>query len=210
MARSGDRNAERVERSEVRRRVALLIDELDQLPTIDYADPAQMRERCRHHRIRCMEMDLMPTVGTLVVALGISMDQLNNLARGEQSSFGGVKLTRDSANILQKELAMLECAFDANFENGSYANPVTGIFAAKNLYGWKDTRDIQQQSVTIEVTPEQIEARYVEAVPLHVDPQGEVRQLREGVSARATGKKAKRLRARVEGGDFPEYEPPEE
>ena len=208
MARTGDRNAERVERSEIKRRVNELVDELSLLPQIDFADPAQVAERCRHHRLRCKDMGLVPTVGTLVVSLGITMWQLDNFARGEQSTLNGCGLTKESATILQKELAMLEAIFDAHFENGSYANPVVGIFAAKNLFGWKDTKEVRQQVTTVEITPDQIQARYSDAIPLHMDPQGEVHRLMDGSRASGAARKARRIEARIDAGDFPEYEIP--
>ncbi len=204
MAR-GDRNAERIERSEVRRRVAVLVDELSLLPRIDYADPAQMQERCRHHRVRCMEMDLMPTVGTLAVALGVSIAQLRNLSNAQTDGWRGCKLTRESVDVLQNELVMLECSFDSNFENGAYANPVTGIFASKNLFGWKDTRETHEIVAHVEVTPEQIAGRYVEALPMHVDSHGEVHELQDGQRARSAGNMAGKLRRRIDAGDFPKF-----
>lgn len=204
MAR-GDRNAERVERSATRRRVAELIDELDRMPRIDYADPQQMAERCRLHRVRCMEMDLMPTIGTMAVALGVSMSQLSHLARAQQHGWHGRRLTRESAEVLERELLMLESSFDSNFENGSYANPVTGIFAAKNLFGWKDSRETHEIVAHVEVTPEQIAGRYMDAIPSHVNENGQVHQLQDGQRARSAGLHAARLRERIDNGDFPEF-----
>lgn len=149
----------------------------------------------------------MPTVGTLAVALGVSMAQLTNLANAQQSGWYGTRLTKDSVMVLEKELFMLECLFDANFENGSYSNPVTGIFAAKNLYGWRDTREVHQQTVTVEVTPEQIAARYQQAIPTHTDMNGEVHQLQDGLSARSAGRMSGKLLARAERGEFADYDP---
>lgn len=203
MAR-GDRNAERMERSEVRRRVAELIDELSLLPRPDYADPESMAERCRLHRTRCMEMDLMPTVGTLAVALGVSIAQMQSLADARSNGWYGRRLSAESADVLQKELFMLECSFNSNFENGAYANPVTGIFAAKNLYGWKDTRETHEVVAHVEITPDQIAERYHAAIPMHVDPQGEVHMLQDGVRARSAARKSQKIRSRIASGDFPE------
>lgn len=204
MAR-GDRNAERIERSETRRRVSELADELDLLPRIDYADPSQMQERCRLHRMRCKERDLVPTVGTLAIALGVSIQQLTNLGNSQTDGWRGRRLTRESVDILQKELVMLEAIFDSNFENGTYANPVTGIFAAKNLFGWKDTRETHEIVAHVEVTPDQIAGRYAEALPMHVDSHGEVHRLMDGQRARSAGRTAGKLRKRIEDGDFPEF-----
>ena len=211
MAR-GDRNAERMERSATRRRVNELADELDLLPRIDYADPSQMQERCRLHRMMCKERDLVPTVGTLAIALGVSIQQLSNLGNAQQDGWRGVRLTSESVDVLQKELVMLEAIFDSNFENGTYANPITGIFAAKNLYGWKDTKETQQVVAHIEVTPEQIAGRYGSSVPLHVDSHGETHRLMDGVRARSAGRTAVKLQKRIDAGDFPKFsgelEPP--
>lgn len=207
MAR-GDANRLRDERSDTRKRVAMLSDELSLLPRIDYSDPDQMAERCRLARVRCMECDLVPTMGMLAIALDVSISQLTSLADARSKGWHGVRLTEESVEILVKELVMLESIFDNNFENGVYTQPVTGIFAAKNLFGWKDTREVHQESVSVEVTPDQISSRYGAAIPMHVDSNGEAHMLMDGIRANSAAKKAKLLQARLDNGDFEPRKPP--
>lgn len=211
MAR-GDKLAERREREDVKRRVSRLSDELSELPRIDYANPEQMRDRCKLHRAMCEEAALMPTIGTLAISLDVSIAQVTSLSDARSNGWHGVKLSQESVEVLEKELVMIESIFDSNFENGAYANPVTGIFAAKNLFGWKDTKESQQVVAHIEVTPDQIAGRYAGSLPMHVDYHGEVRQLQDGQRARSAGRLGAKLRKRIDAGDFPKFsgelEPP--
>lgn len=204
MAR-GDRLAERREREDVKRRVSRLSDELSELPRIDYGDPGQVRERCKLHRAMCEDRSLMPTIGTLAIALDVSISQVTHLANAQQSGWHGCRLTQESAEVLEKELVMIESIFDSNFENGAYANPVTGIFAAKNLFGWKDSKETQQVVAHIELTPEQIAGRYTDALPMHVDYHGEVHQLQDAQRARSAGRLGAKIGKRIDAGDFPKF-----
>lgn len=111
-----------------------------------------------------------------------------------------------TAEILRKNLAKLEGVFNANFENGNYPQPVAGIFAAKNNYGWTDTREVHELVVHAEVTPEQIAERYQTAIPMHVDPQGDVRMLQDGQRAASAATIATSLAGQMERGKFEECE----
>ncbi len=208
MARgAGDRNAERVERSEMRRLSSALLREARALPLINIADPEQMDERCGLCFERCEELGLVPTYGAMAMFIGTSIDVLLKIRNGALSGWKGMRLSRQSAIVLQKNLELLESIFDVNFENGSYAQPVTGIFASKNLHGWKDTREVHQETVSIEITPEQIAARYQQALPMHVDSHGETHRLQEGYAAEAAAKTALALGTRAGRGEFADYDP---
>ena len=129
------------------------------------------------------------------------------LSDARSKGWHGVRLTEESVEILIKELVMLESIFDGNFENGVYSQPVTGIFAAKNLFGWKDTREVHQETVSVEVTPDQISSRYGAAIPTHVDSNGQEHMLMDGIRANSAAKKAKLLQARLDNGDFEPRKP---
>lgn len=202
MAR-GDRNAERMERSMIRKQTATLLRIGRELPMFDIGDPELMEERCTLCLDTCEELGLVPTYGAMAIFLCTSIEHLVKIRNGMFTGWKRKHLTTQSAEILQKNLEFIESMFDVNFENGSYAQPVTGIFASKNLHGWKDVREVHTESVSMEITPDQISSRYESALPMHVEPQtGETRRLMDGISAEAAAKTAAALETRISDGDF--------
>lgn len=207
MAR-GDRNAERMERSDMRKQAARLLRIGRDLPMFDIGDPELMAERCTLCLDKCEELGLVPTYGAMAIFLCTSIEHLVKIRNGKFLGWKRMKLTTESAEILQKYLEYIESMFDVNFENGSYAQPVTGIFASKNLHGWKDTREVHQETVSIEITPDQISSRYESALPMHVEPQtGRTRRLMDGISAEGAAKTAAALELRIADGDFEPRKP---
>lgn len=196
--RTGDREAQAGDRRRTRHAVHQLTRALKNLPPYDIGDPVAMDERCELVMDMHDEAGLMPTLGSLAIGLGTTIDGLTHLRAGESFGWAAGRLTPDSARVLAKNLAILEGAFDANFENGAYANPVTGIFASKNNYGWRDVREVQQVSVSVEATPEEIAERYVRAIPQHRDEHGEVHRLQDGITAQGATRVALAL---MEGAD---------
>lgn len=202
MAR-GDRNAERMERSEIRKQTAKLLSVGRQLPTFDISDPDLMGERCGMCFEECERLGLVPTYGAMAIFLCTSIEHLLKIRNGELLGWKRMHLSTESAEILQKNLEYLESMFDVNFENGSYAQPVTGIFASKNLHGWKDVREVHTESVSVEITPDQISSRYESALPMHVDEHdGKPKRLMDGISAEAAAKTAAAIEVRISDGDF--------
>ena len=132
------------------------------------------------------------------MALGCPVSTLRNAQSGGLEGWCGMKLTQESGEVLRKNLAEIEGIFNLNFESGAYPQPVAGIFAAKNNYGWKDTREVHEPVATVEVTPDQIATRYETALPAHVDPQNETHLLADGISANAATKAAVGMEAKLE------------
>lgn len=205
MAR-GDKQAEIEERANIRRAAIAMRNAFHQLPPFDIGDPVAMEERCQLHMDVCMEMAMMPTLGSLAMALGCPVSTLRHAQDGSLEGWCRMKLTKESGEVLRKTLSELEGIFNAAFEGGAYSQPVTGIFAAKNNYGWRDTREVHEIVARVDVQPEQIAARYADALPMHRDPQGEVHRLQEGISARAATKAAVGLEAKLESDDLAHYE----
>lgn len=208
--RTGDRMAQEAERARVRRASYELAKALKALPPFDISDPAQMDERCMAILDACEEHGLIPTLGMVAIGLGTNADALRHVREGQMVGWGLERLTRQSAEVLAKNLMMYEGVFGSNFENGAYSQPVTGIFAAKNNYGWRDAREVHEVSVHVEATAEEIAGRYMGALPQHVCVDGSVREPQESRSARAIGRVADGVSEQVEAGRYPEYEPPEE
>lgn len=197
MAR-GDREAEKAERSRIRRNTLMARNRFHALPAFDIGDPDLMEERCQLHIDTCMELDVVPTLGSLAMALGCPVSTLRNAQSGGLEGWCGMKLTQESGEVLRKNLAEIEGIFNLNFESGAYPQPVAGIFAAKNNYGWKDTREVHELVATVEVTPDQIATRYEAALPAHENSNGEVHLLADGISANAATKAAVGMEAKLE------------
>lgn len=212
MGRRPDANGARAERKRVHKRVMDLRDALHGLDVVDLADPAAVEARWDLHYSECARLDLMPTLGSVAIAFCCSVDDIRRVANGHSRGWGGTRFTPASADIFAKNLMEMEGIFNANFENGGYANPVTGIFAAKNNYGWVDARE--EHVVTMDVTPDPkaIAAKYQSALPMHNNGHGKVYQLQDGISTRNATRRAEQVRGRIEGGAFgdPPYEVPED
>lgn len=210
MGRRPDADGARAERRQVRKRVMDLRDALHGLEKVDLSDPVAVEERWALHYSECARLDLIPTLGSVAIAFGCSVDDIRRVGSGYSKGWGGTRFSPASAEVFIKNLMEMEGIFNANFENGSYANPVTGIFAAKNNYGWVDARE--EHVVTMDVTPDPkaIEARYSSALPMHDNGHGKVYRLHDGISTHNASKRAEQLRGRLENGEYgePPYEVP--
>ena len=104
------------------------------LPPIDISDPDQVRERIGMYFNHCAENDRKPQVVGLCNWLGISRDTLNKWVRGEYRG-------ETHSDIIKRAVAMIEEQWADYMQNGKI-NPASGIFLAKNWYGYKDTADV--------------------------------------------------------------------
>lgn len=202
---AGDRERGEGERARVRHASYELARRFVQLPPFDIADPQQMWDRCMLILDTCDEVDLMPTLGAFAMGLGTSLDILRRIREGGTMGWRKQRLSAESSEVLANFLMLFEGVFDANFENGAYSQPVAGIFASKNNYGWKDTRETHEVVAHVEVTPEQIAARYQASLPAHQDVNGEVHLLQEGISSSAMARTAEMLRQRADEGRYEDF-----
>lgn len=193
------------ERREIRRNALVMRNRFHELPDFDIGNPALMEERCQLHIDTCMELGLMPTLGSLALALGCPVSTLRNAQHGGLEGWCGRKLTQESGEVLRKNLAELEGMFNTAFEGGGYPQPVAGIFAAKNNYGWRDTREVHEVKVVAEVSADELSSRYQSALPAHVDPHGETHLLMDGISANAATVAAIGLQRKLSAGKLPKF-----
>lgn len=98
-------------------------------------------------------------VESLCAALHISRSQLWQWEHGNQCS------TRRSEAV-QRAKSFIACQWEQCFLRGK-VNPVSGIFVAKNWFGYRDSYEVNhddtKQDTGIESTPEEIAARYATA-----------------------------------------------
>lgn len=104
------------------------------LPPIDISDPEQVNQRLGEYFQYCAENDRKPQVVGMCNWLGISKDTLNSWKRGEYRS-------ETHSDLIRKAYDMLEEIWIDYMQNGKI-NPATGIFLAKNYWGYRDVADV--------------------------------------------------------------------
>lgn len=107
---------------------------LSDLPPIDISDEEQVRERIDQYLDYCEQNDMKPGMATMASALGIDRSTLNSWARGECRG-------ATHSPVIKKKIAMLEGLWENYMQNGKI-NPTSGIFLAKNQFGYRDVIDI--------------------------------------------------------------------
>ena len=112
--------------------------QLFNLPPIDLHQPEQVQNRLTEYFQIHVEADLKPTVAGMAMALGIDRRRLWEIKSG--SLLGGhtpIDLPRDSVDSIKKAYDFLETLWENYMHNGKI-NPVSGIFLAKNNFGYQD------------------------------------------------------------------------
>lgn len=119
-----------------------------ELDPIDLADERQVQERIGWFFDYCMKADMKPTMSGLAMALGIESRSLRRWASGEQPF--------SSSTSIKKATEFLENLWENYMLNGK-VNPVTGIFIAKNQFGYKDrSESVVSLEASAEHTPEEL------------------------------------------------------
>ena len=109
--------------------------ELFTLPPIDLHNPEDVQARLTEYFDIHMRADLKPTVAGMAMALGIDRRRLWEIKTDVPSRNQDLPtLTRDS---IKKAYDFLENLWE-NYMNNGKINPVSGIFLAKNNFGYQD------------------------------------------------------------------------
>jgi hypothetical protein len=139
--------------------------QLFNLPKIDLHKPEDVQVRLSEYFQIHIEADLKPTVAGMAMALGIDRRRLweikSDVADRNQDL---PTLTRDS---IKKAYDFLETLWENYMHNGKI-NPVSGIFLAKNNFGYQDKQDIVVTPNThndSDYSAEDIRARYLSDSP---------------------------------------------
>lgn len=113
--------------------------QLFNLPKIDLHNPDDVQERLSQYFQIHIEADLKPTVAGMAMALGIDRRRLWEIKTDVADRNQDLPtLTRDS---IKKAYDFLETLWENYMHNGKI-NPVSGIFLAKNNFGYQDKQDI--------------------------------------------------------------------
>lgn len=138
------------------------------LPRIDLHNPEQVQARLTEYFQIHIDGDLKPTVAGMAMALGIDRRRLWEIKTGASTSNRWVEdlptMTKDS---IKKAYDFLETLWE-NYMNNGKINPVSGIFLAKNNFGYQDkteyvvTPNVNNDS---DYNAEDIRARYLTDSP---------------------------------------------
>lgn len=139
--------------------------ELYNLPDIDIRNPDEVFNRLNEYFNIFAKYDTKPTVAGMAMALGMSRQNLYSIVNGINNGGNGYKnnLSRAVADTIKKAYILLENLHE-NYMMDGKVNPVTGIFMAKNHYGYVDKTEhivTPNQKSEDEYSAEEIRERYI-------------------------------------------------
>ena len=129
------------------------------LPPVDISDPTQVENRINEYLDFCEEQDKKPSMVDLSLWLGVNRDTLKSWKRGEFRS-------STHKQLIEKYVTLLEAQWTDYMMNGK-VNPASGIFIAKNLFGYRDAQEVVIEPKTPlgeEADAKQLESKYAESV----------------------------------------------
>ena len=131
-----------------------------QLPKIDFRNPEQLRKRVLEYFQLCADHDMKPGVAAVGLAIGMDRRRLWEIRSGGDVR---VVIPQECKDIINSVYDSLEVLWEGYMANGKI-NPVSGIFLAKNNFGYQDKQEYvltPNQSVTT-IDPATIEQKYAE------------------------------------------------
>jgi hypothetical protein len=142
--------------------------QLFNLPTIDLHNPEQVQERLNKYFEIHAQADMKPTVAGMAMALGVDRRRLWEIKTGAlRGGHTAYDLPTLSVDLIKKAYDFLETLWENYMHNGKI-NPVSGIFLAKNNFGYQDKQDIVVTPNTrndSDYSAEDIRARYLSDSP---------------------------------------------
>lgn len=143
-----------------------LNQELYNLPDIDLRNPDEVLNRLNEYFNIFAKYDTKPTVAAMAMALGMSRQNLYSIVNGNNNGGNGYKnnLPRAVAYTIKKAYILLENLHE-NYMMDGKVNPVTGIFMAKNHYGYVDKTEhvvTPNQRSEEEYSVDEIRERYID------------------------------------------------
>lgn len=140
--------------------------ELYNLPDINLRNTDEVLNRLNEYFNIYGKYDTKPTVAGMAMALGMSRQRLHSIATDRATGGDGYKdtLPRAVADALKKAYILLENLHE-NYMMDGKVNPVTGIFMAKNHYGYVDKTEhvvTPNQKSEEEYSVDEIRERYID------------------------------------------------
>lgn len=135
--------------------------EIMKLPKIDYRDPVQLQERVLTYFSLCAEHDMKPGVAAVGLAIGLDRRRLWEIRSGNHVRVSGIP--QECKDIINSVYDSLEVLWEGYMSSGKI-NPVSGIFLAKNNFGYSDKQEyvVTPNTMTQETPVDVIEAKYEE------------------------------------------------
>ena len=129
------------------------------MPKIDIRDYEQVQERIIDYFKLCADEDMKPGVAALAQSLGIDRRRLWEIKTNQSYP----------SNIPPEVRALVLSAYDSleslweSYMSGGKINPVTGIFLAKNNFGYQDKQEyVLEPKTNTTVEPDVIISKYDE------------------------------------------------
>lgn len=144
--------------------IAEFTEVMDSFPEIDLSDPEQVAQRIKDYRALCRQYDEKQTVSALADSLGLNRRRLWEIVNDVAGRNG--KVPSESRDLIKKAYRKLEVQWEQMFMNGKI-NPVSGIFIAKNHFGYRDTQelDVKQDDRLFNQRDASIIAKEYDALP---------------------------------------------
>lgn len=132
------------------------------LPSVNLADPVNVEGNIRAYFRLCNDGGTKPLVTGMALALHIPRAALVQAIAGDYMAVP--EMSEQSAEVIRHYYMVLENIWEQLMMNGSL-NPASGIFLAKNNFGYKDVVEKVVAKKNIAQPIEIIEAKYDE-IPL--------------------------------------------
>ena len=142
--------------------------ELMRLPKIDIRNIDEVNQRLDDYFMMMGREDVKPTVAGMAMALGVHRRTLWAIANdGQMGGRGNLPNLPDTVtHSIKKAYSMMELMWEEYMVHGKI-NPVTGIFLAKNNFGYQDKLEMVLTPNTSDtvLSPQELERRYLDALP---------------------------------------------
>ena len=162
LANFGQENVEPGDNSRFIREARIAFDggmDRTPLPPIDISDPEQVKHRISEYLDFCELNDKKPSPIAMAAWIGVSRDTLNSWKRGECRA-------ETHSDTIKKAMVLMEEIWYDMMQNGRI-NPASGIFLAKNMFGYKDVADVvvTPNNPLQDLSADDARKRLVDAIP---------------------------------------------
>lgn len=139
-------------------------------PAVDLSSAEAITQRMFDFVEMCKRYNVRPGVGAWCHYLGCTRDEILKWQKGRRTRFDSL-LTAESAAALQKSFGLFEISWETTFLQNGFMSPVTGIFYAKNNFGYKDESETVVKHVEGESGPDvkALQEKYAAAIPESVE-----------------------------------------
>lgn len=120
---------------------------LNKLPTISLTNEEKVGERIDFYFKSCIDGNVKPTIPGLALALGINKKTFESIVdeteteRTIMTYFNGKAIPTTIRNMFIKAKSVMNVLIEDYLVNGK-VNPISGIFIAKNNFGYKDSQEV--------------------------------------------------------------------